>query len=60
MNSKWEWVDDRYGAMGWFSDADKRRFENTKEFSAGKWRRLDPKEVAEFRAYIGRLAYEQS
>lgn len=59
-NCKWQWVDDHFGPMGWFSSVDKKRFENTKEVSAGHWRPLDPEEVASMRATIGRLAYEQS
>jgi hypothetical protein len=53
-------MDARFGPMGWFSDADKKRFENTGEFSAGHWRRLATSEIASMRAYVGRLAYEQS
>lgn len=60
MDSEWQWVDNQFGPMGWFTDADKKRFTNTKEFSTGHWRRLSTKEVAEMKAYVGRLAYEQS
>ncbi len=60
MNSQWQWMDARFGPMGWFSDADKKRFENTGEFSAGHWRRLAQNEIASMKAYVGRLAYEQA
>ena len=60
MNSQWQWMDDHSGPMGWFSDADKKRLENTKEFSSGHWRQLGPDEITSMKALVGRLAYEQS
>jgi hypothetical protein len=60
MNSQWQWMDDRFGPMGWFSDADKKQLENTEEFASGHWRRLATSEVASMNAYVGRLAYEQA
>ena len=34
---QWQWIDDRNGPMGWFSDAEKAEHEGTPDFSAGHW-----------------------
>lgn len=41
---RWQWVSDHHGPMGWFTDADKDRFEGTPEFSDGHWREVGPEE----------------
>jgi hypothetical protein len=58
--SKWQWVSNQYGPMGWFTDAEKAEHQGTPEFTNGHWRPVPPEEVeAHYRA-VGRLAYEQS
>ena len=59
-DSKWQWMDNAYGPMGWFSDVQKAEYEGTAEFTNGHWRAIDPKEVAAFHADVKQLAYEQS
>jgi len=59
---KWQWMDNHFGAMGWFSDKEKRKHEREgkPEFSNGHFREIPPEEVAAMDASIARLAYEQS
>jgi hypothetical protein len=59
-NCKWQWIDDHFGPMGWFSDQEKSKHEGTGEFINGHWRALSKEEVESFARDIGRLAYEQS
>ncbi len=59
-NWQWQWVDNAFGPMGWFTDAQKNKHQGEADFSNGHWRRLDTGEVFEFKASIKRLAYEQS
>lgn len=56
----WQWVDNHFGPMGWFTDADKTKYEGTEEFSNGKWVPVTPEELAEFNQWLGRMLYEQS
>jgi len=58
--NKWQWMDDHFGPMGWFTDEEKAQHEGTPEFSNGHWRLIPEAEVASMDAAIGRLAYEQS
>lgn len=55
---KWQWIDDRFGPMGWFGDAYKARVEN--EFDGGHWRLIEAEEVERMARIIGQLAHEQS
>lgn len=59
-NCKWQWMDNRCGPMGWFSDAEKKKHEGTEEFTNGHWRKLGQQEITSMVRSIGRLAYEQS
>lgn len=58
--SKWQWIDDNYGPMGWFSDAAKRRCEGAPGFENGHFRALSATETESMGAYVGALAYEQA
>lgn len=58
--TRWQWMDNHFGAMGWFDDAAKRLYENQPGFTDGHWRLVPAEEVAEFYRVIARLAYEQS
>ncbi len=60
MNSKWQWIDDNYGPMGWFSDAEKIKNEGTRPFLNGHWKELAPKEVTSFLNCVREMAYSQS
>lgn len=60
LNSKWQWIDDHFGPMGWFTDEAKTQLEGTKEFQHGHWRPISAEELAQANADLGRLAYEQS
>jgi hypothetical protein len=59
-DSKWQWIDNAFGPMGWFSAEEKARHEGTKEFSNGHWRSIPEEERASMERSIGRLAYEQA
>ena len=59
-NCKWQWMDNHFGPMGWFSDRQKVEHEGTAEFLDGYWRLLSESEVAFMSASVSRLAYEQS
>lgn len=58
---KWVYVDEKGTEMGWFNDEKREALDRSPD---GKqphsWRRLAAAEVAEFKATLGRLAYEQS
>lgn len=56
--TKWQWISNRFGPMGWFSDADKVK--NSPQFTDGHWRMVPASEVAEMDRAIAQLAYEQS
>ena len=58
--TKWQWMSNVHGGMGWFSEEEKKAHEGTAEFTDGYWRLVPPEEVATFLASVGRLAYEQS
>lgn len=58
--TKWQWMDNHHGPMGWFSDEDKKEYEGTVEFRNGTWRRLSAEEVATNNRALARLYYEQS
>lgn len=58
--SKWQWIDNTFGPMGWFSDAEKLAQADNPEFLNGVWRLISPEEVEQTERAIGRLAYEQS
>lgn len=58
--SMWQWMDDNYGGMGWFTDEQKQQYENNREFSKGYWRPIPVAEVEAMNRSIGQLAYEQS
>ena len=60
LESKWQWMDNHFGPMGWFNDAEKTRHEGTAEFLDGHWRPISPEELASMNRYIGQLAYDQS
>lgn len=55
LASKWQWMDNHFGPMGWFNDADKQQHEGTPGFLNGHWRPI----ASENRA-LAQLAYEQS
>jgi hypothetical protein len=57
---RWQWMDNRFGGMGWFTAAEKEQHEGTSKFKDGWWRPVPADGVDEFNRYVGRLAYEQS
>ncbi len=59
-DSKWQWMSNSYGGMGWFTDEEKAGHEGTAEFSNGWWRPLTADELSEHCRWVGRMAYEQS
>jgi hypothetical protein len=56
LESKWQWVSNCYGPMGWFTDAQKAEA----DFKNGHWERLGKAEVVSMQRTIDALAYEQS
>ena len=59
-DSRWQWMDDHYGPMGWFTDAEKQENEGSEEFSGGHWRPLPKQERDAMNAWYRQAAYEQS
>jgi hypothetical protein len=59
---KWQWMDNHFGPMGWFSDKDKRKHErsNTSDFCNGEWRKVSKEEVDSANSWLSRLYHEQS
>jgi hypothetical protein len=58
--SKWQWISNHFGPMGWFTQEEKAQHEGTPDFTEGHWRLVSAEEVASMNRYIGRLAYEQA
>jgi uncharacterized protein YbdZ (MbtH family) len=58
--SKWQWIDNTFGPMGWFTDAEKAEHDGKPDFINGHWRQVPPEEVADQNAWLGRLTHEQS
>lgn len=56
----WQWVDHKFGPMGWFCDEDKREYEGTAGFDNGYWRPVGQEERDAANRDIARLWYEQS
>lgn len=54
----WQWIDDNYGPMGWFSDEDKDEVEA--ELDNGHFRLVPQEEVDDFNKWLGHLSYTQS
>lgn len=52
--NKWQWIDANFGPMGWFSNAEKRKFAKTPFFKNGQWRFVPPDEVVRENAAIAR------
>lgn len=59
-DSRWQWMDDSYGPMGWFSDAEKAEHEGTEEFSGGHWRPISQQERESQNRSYNHQAYIQS
>lgn len=57
---KWQWMDNHFGPMGWFSDEEKAEHEGKPEFQNGHWRPIPEEERASMARAIGALAYEQA
>lgn len=57
---RWQWMDDHYGPMGWFTDAEKDKHEGTEEFAQGHFRPLTPEERDSMNRWHARLASEQA
>ncbi len=60
LASKWQWMDNSFGPMGWFTDAEKTQHEGTEGFRNGHWRPVSPEELANENRALGALAYQQS
>ena len=60
MQSKWQWIDNAFGPMGWFTNRAKARLEGTEGFTNGHWRPIGPEELAAANADIKRLFHEQA
>ena len=55
---RWQWVSNRYGPQGWFTQAEKTAFE--KKFKNGRWRKLTTVEVDRFKRYLAHLRHSQA
>lgn len=60
LDCQWQWVSNAIGPMGWFTDGEKKLWENSPKFKDGYWRPIQPDELRRMNAMIGQLAYEQS
>jgi len=56
--TRWQWISDAFGPMGWFSSAQKRAHKS--DSGPGHWRKVPAQEVEQNRRAVGRLAYEQA
>lgn len=56
----WQWVCNTYGPLGWFTDEQRREYEETEEFKDGHWREVPKEEMAEHLRWYARMYYEQS
>lgn len=51
----WEWIDDHFGPMGWFTDSEKE----VANFTGGFWRPVAKKEQESMRLWLTQFTYEQ-
>ena len=56
----WQWMDDRYGGMGWFTEEEKWACENSPVSANGHWREVPEAERDSMIAMIGQAAYDQA
>ncbi len=56
----WQWMDEKGEGRGWFSDEDRKNFENHPDLQNGTWREVNEEEQKSFNRWIGRMAYEQA
>lgn len=60
LESKWQWVSNHVGPMGWFTDGEKKLWERSPKFTDGYWRPIADDERERMNRAIGQMAYEQS
>jgi len=62
LKSKWQWIDNQYGPMGWFTDEERCACERSfaGAFANGHWRAITAEELAGMNAAMVASAYEQS
>lgn len=58
-NRYWQWMDNRFGPMGWFTDEGKREHKGGEDFQDGTWREIPEEEVAAANRDLTRLYREQ-
>ena len=59
-DTRWQWISEHFGPMGWFTPQQKAQHERTRELRDGHWRLVPPDEVAAFYRYVADLAHAQA